>query len=46
MVKANLLAGILAIAIFGYAQYVGWNLFDKEASAQGSRSSGARLQHK
>lgn len=47
MVKANLVAGILALAFFSYAQYAGWNLFDKEASAaQGARGSGSRLYHK
>ena len=47
MVKANLVAGILALAFFSYAQYAGWNLFDKEASAsQGPRASGSRLYHK
>ncbi|MBI2306062.1 MAG: hypothetical protein HYU78_02045 [Rhodocyclales bacterium] len=46
MVKGNLVAGLLALAFFSYAQYAGWNLFDKEASAQGARSSGSRLYHK
>ena len=46
MFKGNLIAGILALAVFSYAQYAGWNLFDKEASAQGARSSGSRLYHK
>ena len=46
MVKANLVAGILALAFFSYAQYAGWNLFDKEASAQGARPTGSRLYHK
>jgi hypothetical protein len=41
MIRANLVAGILAIAFFSYAQYAGWNLFDREAGAQGSRVSGS-----
>ncbi len=47
MVRGSLVAGILALALFSYAQYAGWNLFDKEASAaQGPRGTGSRLYHK
>jgi hypothetical protein len=27
MIKANLLIGLLALVLFGTAQYQGWNLF-------------------
>lgn len=40
MVKINLLAGLLALVVFSYAQYQGWSLFDHEASAQTQRVSG------
>lgn len=49
MIKSNFVAGILAISLFAYAQYAGWNLFDREAGNQGSRvSSGGsgRTYHK
>jgi hypothetical protein len=50
MIKANFIAGILAITLFSYAQYAGWNLFDREAGNQGSRltsgSGGSRTYHK
>lgn len=46
MIKANLIAGLLALSVFSYAQYAGWNLFDREASAVGARSSGSRVFHK
>jgi len=40
MVRINLLIGLLALAFFANAQYQGWNLFEREASAQTSRLSG------
>lgn len=51
MIKTNFIAGILAITLFSYAQYAGWNLFDREAGNQGSRvsssgGSGGRTYHK
>jgi len=48
MIKANLIAGLLALLLFAHAQYRGWNLFDREAGAQTSRVSGssARNTHK
>ena len=46
MIKANLLAGLLALSFFSYAQYSGWNLFDQEASALTSRTAGGRTFHK
>ncbi|MBI4743061.1 MAG: hypothetical protein HY777_16260 [Betaproteobacteria bacterium] len=48
MLKSNLIAGLLALLLFAHAQYQGWNLFDREASAQTSRVSGgnARNTHK
>lgn len=51
MVKINLFAGLLALVVFSYAQYQGWNLFEREASAQttrvsGGHGSGGRIFHK
>ena len=40
MVKSNLIIGLLALAFFANAQYQGWNLFERDASAQTSRVSG------
>lgn len=39
MVKTNFVIGLLALA-FANAQYQGWNLFERAASAQTSRVSG------
>lgn len=36
----NLITGIFALAMFGYAQHQGWNLFDNVANP-GSGGSGA-----
>jgi len=49
--KTYLLAGILSLVFFGYAQTHGMNMFDKEATAQSARGlhssgSGGRLSHK
>jgi hypothetical protein len=46
--KFNLIAGILALLLFGYAQSQGWNLFDNVAnSGGGSGGSGSsRVYHK
>ncbi len=41
MIKANFVAGLLALAFFANAQYQGWNLFEREASASTSRVSGS-----
>lgn len=41
MVKISLIVGLLALAFFGNAQYQGWNLFEREASAQTSRVTGS-----
>jgi hypothetical protein len=49
MIRFNFAAGILAFALFSYAQFSGWNLFDNEAGNQGQqlRSSGSgRSYHK
>lgn len=48
MVKSNLVIGLLALAFFANAQYQGWNLFEREASAQTSRVTGSsgRSYHK
>ena len=40
MIKANLIAEPAGAFRFSYAQYAGWNLFDRKASAVGARSSG------
>lgn len=47
--KFNLIAGILGLLLFGYAQSQGWNLFDNVANSSGSGSGGSgssRLYHK
>ena len=52
MIKINLVAALLALSFFAYAQYQGLNLFEREASAQTSRlsgghgSGGGRVSHK
>lgn len=48
MIKSNLVAGILALTLFSWAQYAGWNLFDREAGNQGQplRGSSGRAYHK
>lgn len=46
MIKSNLVAGILALSLFSYAQYAGWNLFDHEAGSQAARMSNSRTFHK
>ncbi|MGE5385312.1 MAG: hypothetical protein ACM3SV_05405 [Betaproteobacteria bacterium] len=49
MHKINLITGILALVLFGYAQHQGWSLFDNVANAggrSGSGSSGSRIYHK
>lgn len=42
MFKLDLLAGLLALSFFAYAQHQGWNLFEQEASSSQRSSSGAR----
>lgn len=48
MIRTNLVAGIVAIALFSYAQFTGWNLFDDITGAQGQqlRGSSGRTFHK
>lgn len=48
MHKLNLITGILALALFGYAQHQGWSLFDNVANAAGSlgKTSSSRIYHK
>ena len=48
MAKTSLIVGLLALAFFANAQYQGWNLFEREASAQTSRITGSsgRSYHK
>ena len=45
----NLITGLFALAMFGYAQHQGWNMFDNVANSgsggSGSGSSG-RVYHK
>jgi hypothetical protein len=43
----NLITGILALALFGYAQHQGWNLFDNVANPGSGGSGGSsRVYHK
>lgn len=45
--KFNLATGLLALALFSYAQQQGWNLFEDSASAGHSSSgSSGRSYHK
>lgn len=41
MIKANWIAGILALALFTNAQYQGWSLFASAASGQAERVTGS-----
>jgi hypothetical protein len=41
MARINLLIGLLALAFFANAQYQGWNLFERDASAQTARVTGS-----
>lgn len=47
--KFNLAAAVLALALFGYAQQQGWNMFDNVANGgggSGGSSGGSRIYHK
>jgi hypothetical protein len=45
--KLNLVAGILALSLFSYAQWQGWNLFEDVANSNAGRSgSSGRVYHK
>lgn len=45
--KFNLAVGLLALALFSYAQHQGWNLFeDRAASGHSSGSGSGRSYHK
>lgn len=47
MHKLNLITGILALSLFGYAQMQGWSMFDSVANTSGhSSSGGSRVYHK
>jgi len=48
VIKANWLAGVLALLLFSHAQYQGWSLFDREAGAPATRvaGTGGRGYHK
>ncbi|MEF8709968.1 MAG: hypothetical protein V5B38_14290 [Candidatus Accumulibacter propinquus] len=48
MTKANWIVGLLALVFFTHAQYQGWSLFEREASAQTARvaGGGGRAYHK
>lgn len=42
----NRLAALLALLLFGQAQYQGWNLFDETASARSGSHGSGRVYHK
>lgn len=43
----NLGAGLLALALFSYAQHQGWNMFDNVANpGSGGSGGGSRIYHK
>lgn len=43
----NLITGLLALALFGYAQHQGWNLFDNKATpGTGGSGGSSRVYHK
>jgi hypothetical protein len=43
----NLAAGVLALALFTYVQWQGWNMFDDVANSGSGRSgSSGRIYHK
>ena len=44
--KFYLIAGFLALSLFGYAQQQGWNLFDNVANPGHSGSGSSRVYHK
>ena len=48
MARVALILGLVAFALFNYAQYQGWNAFADSADAQPMRSSGgsSRTYHK
>ena len=40
MIKVNWIAGLLALALFTYAQYYGWSLFERDAGTKTARVAG------
>ena len=44
--RFNLAAAVLALALFAYAQYQGWNMFENQASREGQHGSSGRVYHK
>lgn len=42
----NLISGIFALAMFGYAQHQGWNLFDNVANSGSASGGSSRIYHK
>ena len=48
MIRTYFIIGILALSFFANAQYQGWSLFDREASAQSTRlaKGASRAYHK
>lgn len=42
----NRVAALLALLLFGQAQYQGWNLFDETAGRHASGSGSGRVYHK
>lgn len=48
MIKTNMILGLLALTLFGTAQYQGWNLFYTTAAAGGAGGAAGvgRVYHK
>lgn len=42
----NLVTAVLALSLFSYAQYQGWNLFDDVANPGKGGSGSSRIYHK
>jgi hypothetical protein len=43
----NLITGLFALVMFGYAQHQGWNMFDNVANpSSGGSGSSSRVYHK
>lgn len=44
--KFNLATGVVALLLFFYAQYQGWNLFDNVANPASGATGSSRVYHK
>ena len=44
--NVNRAAALIALLLFGQAQYRGWNLFDETASARSGGHGSGRVYHK